>query len=189
MVHRFPPASVSKSVLTARTKNDSKSTVVDDSTSGADRLDVEFSVPMIHRLRFTRDCLGEDWAAISELLEPSVSQPTKVQCWIDQGVLDRNDWLQDRLRQKLADQPRVSSSSIHAIVGGEDVKNDSRWVNRILQTIDEEGLDRRSFIVVIGGGAVLDAVGYAAGIAHRGIRLIRLPTTTLAGERTTMSSP
>ncbi len=34
-------------------------------------------------------------------------------------------------------------------------------------------------MVVIGGGAVLDAVGFAAAIAHRGIRLVRLPTTTL----------
>ena len=41
-------------------------------------------------------------------------------------------------------------------------------------------LDRRSYVIVIGGGAVLDAVGFAAAIAHRGIRLVRLPTTTLA---------
>jgi 3-dehydroquinate synthase len=41
-------------------------------------------------------------------------------------------------------------------------------------------LDRRSYVVVIGGGAVLDAVGFAAAIAHRGIRLVRLPTTTLS---------
>ena len=34
--------------------------------------------------------------------------------------------------------------------------------------------------MVVGGGAVLDAVGFAAAIAHRGIRLVRLPTTTLA---------
>ncbi|MCA9049159.1 MAG: 3-dehydroquinate synthase, partial [Planctomycetaceae bacterium] len=41
-------------------------------------------------------------------------------------------------------------------------------------------LDRRSYVVVVGGGAVLDAVGFAAAIAHRGLRLIRVPTTTLA---------
>jgi 3-dehydroquinate synthase len=35
-------------------------------------------------------------------------------------------------------------------------------------------------VVVIGGGAVLDAVGFAVQIAHRGLRLVRLPTTTLA---------
>ena len=32
----------------------------------------------------------------------------------------------------------------------------------------------------LGGGAVLDAVGFAAAAAHRGVRLVRVPTTTLA---------
>jgi 3-dehydroquinate synthase len=50
----------------------------------------------------------------------------------------------------------------------------------MLKCINHADLDRRSYLVVIGGGAVLDAVGFAAAIAHRGIRLIRLPTTTLA---------
>ena len=35
-------------------------------------------------------------------------------------------------------------------------------------------------MVAIGGGAVLDAVGYAAATAHRGVRLIRVPTTVLS---------
>jgi 3-dehydroquinate synthase len=34
--------------------------------------------------------------------------------------------------------------------------------------------------MAIGGGAVLDAVGFATATAHRGLRLLRLPTTTLA---------
>ena len=34
--------------------------------------------------------------------------------------------------------------------------------------------------MAIGGGAVVDTAGYAAGVAHRGIRLIRIPTTVLA---------
>ena len=50
----------------------------------------------------------------------------------------------------------------------------------MLKVFHAAGLDRRSYVVVIGGGAVLDAVGFAAAIAHRGIRLVRLPTTTLA---------
>jgi 3-dehydroquinate synthase len=33
--------------------------------------------------------------------------------------------------------------------------------------------------MAIGGGAVLDMVGYAAATAHRGVRLIRVPTTVL----------
>ena len=41
-------------------------------------------------------------------------------------------------------------------------------------------IDRHSFVVVIGGGAVLDAVGLVAATTHRGVRLIRVPTTVLA---------
>ncbi|MFW6133345.1 MAG: 3-dehydroquinate synthase, partial [Planctomycetota bacterium] len=40
-------------------------------------------------------------------------------------------------------------------------------------------LDRQSFVVAVGGGALLDMVGFAASIVHRGLRLVRVPTTTL----------
>ena len=42
------------------------------------------------------------------------------------------------------------------------------------------GICRHSYVVIIGGGAVLDAVGFAAAIFHRGVRQIRIPTTILA---------
>jgi 3-dehydroquinate synthase len=35
-------------------------------------------------------------------------------------------------------------------------------------------------VIAIGGGALLDVAGYAAATAHRGIRLVRVPTTVLA---------
>ena len=39
---------------------------------------------------------------------------------------------------------------------------------------------RHSYVIVIGGGAALDMVGFAAATAHRGLRLIRFPTTSLS---------
>lgn len=66
------------------------------------------------------------------------------------------------------------------IPGGEPAKNDKSHVDKILQAIHEGGIDRHSYIMAIGGGAVIDTAGYAAGIAHRGIRIIRVPTTVLA---------
>jgi 3-dehydroquinate synthase len=69
---------------------------------------------------------------------------------------------------------------VQLVPGGEEVKNDIHLLEQMLKVIKVAELDRRSYVVVIGGGAVLDAVGFAAAIAHRGIRLIRLPTTTLA---------
>jgi 3-dehydroquinate synthase len=64
--------------------------------------------------------------------------------------------------------------------GGEAVKNDLTHAFLLLKRINEVGLDRQSFLVVIGGGAVLDMASFAAAIAHRSIRLVRLPTTVLS---------
>ncbi len=64
--------------------------------------------------------------------------------------------------------------------GGEQVKNDPQHVVTVQQAVNETGLDRHSYLAVVGGGALLDAVGYAAATAHRGIRLLRVPTTTLS---------
>jgi 3-dehydroquinate synthase len=66
------------------------------------------------------------------------------------------------------------------VVGGEAAKNDPQCVEQIQRLISEVGLCRHSYVVVIGGGAVLDMVGYAAATSHRGVRLIRVPTTVLA---------
>src|SRR5207244_9972280 len=66
------------------------------------------------------------------------------------------------------------------VPGGEAVKNDFAHVLEMLKRINDVGLDRQSFVVVIGGGAVLDMVSFAAAIAHRGVRVIRFPTTVLS---------
>ena len=64
--------------------------------------------------------------------------------------------------------------------GGEAIKNEGGPVNEIRAAIDVLGVDRHSYVVAIGGGALLDAVGFAAATAHRGVRLVRVPTTVLA---------
>jgi len=66
------------------------------------------------------------------------------------------------------------------VPGGEACKNSTKFVDELHGEFAIRGLDRHSFVLVIGGGAVLDMAGYAAATAHRGIRLIRIPTTVLA---------
>ena len=66
------------------------------------------------------------------------------------------------------------------VPGGETCKNDIAHPFRLLELFNDIGLDRQSCVMVIGGGAVLDMVSFAAAIAHRGIRILRLPTTVLA---------
>jgi len=66
------------------------------------------------------------------------------------------------------------------VPGGEQVKKDLSHLETIYQLVADENIDRHSYILAIGGGAVLDAIGYAAATAHRGVRLVRMPTTVLA---------
>lgn len=51
---------------------------------------------------------------------------------------------------------------------------------RLLDRLADEGLDRRSVIVALGGGVVGDLAGFAAAVYMRGIRFVQVPTTLLA---------
>lgn len=64
--------------------------------------------------------------------------------------------------------------------GGERIKNAYFHVSEIHSRIDRYHLDRQSYVLCVGGGALLDMAGLAAATAHRGLRLVRLPSTTLA---------
>lgn len=142
--------------------------------------DVDFSVPQVHRLRFTNDCFGDDFPVLAELLQSSSPVASRVQVWIDQGLVDWDGSLPQRIAARLGQASGIELvDEVHTLPGGETVKNDPAYVDHLLQAFNRSELDRRSYVLAIGGGAVLDAVGYAAAIAHRGIRLIRVPTTTL----------
>ncbi len=101
---------------------------------------------------------------------------------VDSGLLQHHDGLLEKLAaysERYGDILKLGVKPV-IIPGGEAAKNDSTWLAQIHQLINAEGLCRHSFVLAIGGGAVLDLVGYAAATAHRGIRLIRIPTTVLA---------
>ncbi len=66
------------------------------------------------------------------------------------------------------------------VPGGERAKNDPAVLARVQHVLHEARLDRHSFVVAVGGGAVLDMAGYAAAITHRGVRLVRVPSTVLS---------
>jgi 3-dehydroquinate synthase len=145
-------------------------------------IDVPFTVPFVQRLRFTGDVLGVDRQVLAELLEPSEGHVARVQFWMDANVAAADSELPGKVHG-FADefaQRLVLTGPAQIVPGGEAVKNDIHAIQPMLSEFHAARLDRRSYVVVIGGGAVLDAVGFAAAIAHRGLRLVRLPTTTLA---------
>lgn len=148
----------------------------------AEAWDVDFAVQFRHRLRLTHDVLGRETEVLADLLEPSGDQLPRVQFWLDEAVFQANPDLKQQLSafgRRYADRLQVVGQP-QLVPGGEAVKNDVHLIERMLKVFNHYDLDRRSYVVVIGGGAVLDAVGFAVAIAHRGLRLVRLPTTTLA---------
>jgi 3-dehydroquinate synthase len=66
------------------------------------------------------------------------------------------------------------------VAGGEQSKNSITIVTDILSQIDRHHIDRHSYLIAIGGGALLDVAGFAAATAHRGVRHVRIPTTILS---------
>lgn len=101
---------------------------------------------------------------------------------VDEGFEQTQPDLRHQIRAYFADavQHIQLAPEIIVVPGGEACKNDPAQFDRLVEAVDTFGIDRHSFVIGIGGGAVLDLVGYAAAVSHRGIKLIRIPTTVLS---------
>ena len=108
--------------------------------------------------------------------------PVEVLFIIDRGVADARPGLPAEIDRYCTQHHEVlrRNGATLIIEGGEASKNDPRILGQVQAAIHDARLCRHSYVAAIGGGAVLDVVGYAAATAHRGIRLIRIPTTVLA---------
>jgi 3-dehydroquinate synthase len=143
----------------------------------------EFIVRCRYPVYFTADAFAIDNPVFAEALcraEPGRRKRFAV--FVDANVAAC--W--PALGHQIAAYARVHGESLElaappeAVPGGEQCKNDPALVMRLLQRLDELAIDRHSYVVGIGGGAVLDLVGYVAAVAHRGVRHVRLPTTVLS---------
>lgn len=144
---------------------------------------VNFSVPYQYPVVYTSHVFANENAALVQTL--CIREPDKrhrVLVLIDEQVAHHNPSL---ATQWLAYAEHHASSIMSAgpaivVPGGEAAKDDAELQAQLSEHIENNGIDRHSYVVAIGGGAMLDAVGLAAATAHRGVRLIRLPTTVLA---------
>jgi len=146
---------------------------------------VDFEYPVY----FTTGVAMPSNLLLRDLVARSADQsPSRLVVVLDKGVLDCHPRLPDEVVEYAQRHRTVLSLAAPVLVvpGGEAVKNDPRHVGDIHRAISDAGLCRHSYVVAIGGGAVLDAAGYAAATAHRGIRLIRVPTTVLAQDDSAM---
>lgn len=136
-----------------------------------------------HRLFFTRDVFAPDNETLTGLLTPrEPGGRARAMVFWDEGLARAfPDFAGKLTRWFAAHRARVALEGAPiALPGGEQVKNDFRQLEGVWAALNDSKLCRHSFVIAIGGGAVLDLVGFGASTAHRGIPLIRLPTTSLS---------
>ncbi|NJX17626.1 3-dehydroquinate synthase, partial [Tamlana crocina] len=77
---------------------------------------------------------------------------------IDRGLLEKTPGLQKKIRTYCEDILQLEDLPTPIILpGGEESKNNLDHVTSVLDQINKNGISRHSFVVAIGGGAVLDA--------------------------------
>lgn len=159
--------------------HDCSETSKTETTTSWQRFRVEYEYPVV----FTTDLFDPGNDVFQTTLgrcEPDKRH--RIVVFLDDGVLSSMPELHEKIVSYAAchaDQIELVTEPV-AMPAGESIKSDLAALQQMQQLIIDNHIDRHSFVVGIGGGALLDAVGLVAATAHRGIRHIRVPTTVLA---------
>ncbi len=142
------------------------------------RIDVTWDFPVV----FTHGLFDPaNPVLVTTLDRRSEHRRHRAMVFIDRQVAETLPALTTQVRQYFAAHPAqlelVAAPSL--VPGGEAIKNDFSLVDQFMRQMLDAHLDRQSFVIIVGGGAVMDAVGLAAALVHRGLRQVRVPTTVL----------
>lgn len=137
-----------------------------------------FSVSFAYDVVFTRDVFAEGNSSLATVLG---TEEAKLVAVLDSGLVAAwpgtpravERWCSRHGRFQLACPP-------HIVEGGEKAKNSLEILDEVGRLAADAHLSRSDYVLIIGGGAVLDAVGFAASTVHRGIRHVRIPTTAIS---------
>ncbi|MEJ1933050.1 3-dehydroquinate synthase [Nostoc sp. NIES-2111] len=142
-----------------------------------------FAVSFNYEIHFTNNLFSLKNPTLAQVItSDGDKKPKKVVAVVDAGLLEFCPDLLEQIANYTnfyAEVLTLASAPL-LVPGGEAAKNDPNLLDQIHQLVETAGICRHSYILGIGGGAVLDLIGYAAATAHRGVRLIRIPTTVLA---------
>ncbi|UYQ92078.1 3-dehydroquinate synthase [Chitinophaga horti] len=142
-----------------------------------------FSVKFEYRVFFTEKIFDPSNSTFADFLEAQASEGIrkKLLFIIDEGVTEKHSYLQEQITaycQELDNFELVQD--IVVVPGGEAAKNDLQLFYWLINELEKYNIDRHSYVIGIGGGSVLDLVGYVAAVSHRGVKHIRIPTTVLS---------
>ena len=148
-----------------------------------DSIEKTIEVSWNHRVFFARGVFEPDNPLLRDLfVDNHDQQKVKVIVFVEEAVAEGNPSLTSQIKDwfdRHDDALSLVTSPV-LMMGGERVKNSFFHVSEIHSRLDRHHIDRHSYVVAIGGGAILDMIGLAAATAHRGVRHVRIPTTTLS---------
>lgn len=146
-------------------------------------IEQSFSVKFDYKIYFTSLLFARGNNTFDDSLKSQSGEniTPKIFFVIDDGVTKTHPDLTAQIKAYFQTHTTVKLvPEILVVPGGESSKNDSSVFDLITEAVDIHGIDRHSYIAAIGGGSVLDVVGYASAVSHRGIKHIRIPTTVLS---------
>jgi 3-dehydroquinate synthase len=142
------------------------------------RFSVSFAYPVV----FTEAALDPANDALREAFATPPGRRCRAFAVVDAGLAEAQPGLEHALEAYCAhhaERIELVAEPLR-VPGGERVKDGSAEVERLQRRFVELRLDRHAYVVVFGGGAVQDMAGYAAATTHRGLRVLRMPSTVLA---------
>jgi 3-dehydroquinate synthase len=145
---------------------------------------IERTIQVGYELRvfFTRNVFAPANPLLKEVLLGSEDRKRRVLVVVDEALAQAQPTLAAQIEASVgAATPRLELVCPPLVIeGGERTKNSLIHVSEIHSHIDRYHLDRHSYVIAVGGGALLDMAGLAAATAHRGVRHVRIPSTTLS---------
>lgn len=139
------------------------------------------TVPFDYTVHFTRNSLDPHNPVLRDAIrrrEPE--RRHRVLFLIERAITDHRPDIARQAAAYCAAFPEQLLAAGEPVIaeGGEVVKS-FEAVMEFCRLIADRDICRHSYVVIVGGGAFLDSVGFAAAVVHRGVRQVRMPTTVL----------
>jgi 3-dehydroquinate synthase len=132
-----------------------------------------------HQVHFTDGVFSLENSRLRDIMVDGAERARhKAIVVVDEALSQSQPFLVRSIEKYFAAHPELDLVCAPIIIeGGERTKNSYFHVSEIHSQVERFHVDRHSYIIAVGGGALLDMVGLAAATAHRGVRHIRIPTT------------
>lgn len=149
---------------------------------GADVYHQRFSVAFDYPVHFTRKVFDSENDLLARMVNRlGENRVHRAAVYVDSGLHEAQGDLVAKIKEYFHRHPSELelAGTPQVVPGGEAAKNGWQVVEEVMSTLGNLHLDRQSYVIAVGGGAMLDMMGFATSLVHRGLRLIRVPTTVL----------